>query len=262
MNVLSLDIDGFNLQNDDFDFIVLGLFEGEREIKSNELLSDGLDYYYGKNKEKKLLLKGQIKNNILANLFKLKQVLFKKGLKKVNITIDSMQFYVNVDLENWVCDEFNPEFIACQLVAPDPYLYSINNQIISLGATSNNGLVFPMTFPISFGNLTGGIGTISNVGNAVAYPVITVIGSCSNLVITNVTTGESMSLNVNLGSTDTLIIDNRPKTRSITLNGINRIDLKQGDWLSCTIGDNQFSFSRNSIELKQHCTIDLKPRWI
>ena len=192
----------------------------------------------------------------------MKQVLLKKGLKKLSVTIDSLQFYVMIDLENWGCDELNPEFIACQLVSPEPYLYALNDQIINLGATSNNGIAFPLTFPINFGALTGGIGTISNIGNTMAYPVITVIGSCSNLVITNVTTSETMSLNVNLGATDILIIDNRPKTRSITLNGANRIDLKVGDWLSCVVGDNQFSFSRNSIELKKHCTIDLRPRWI
>jgi hypothetical protein len=259
-----LDIDGLLIRDGvNYNLTPNGLFAGDRDVIMNDLFMAGQSYNRGKIKERKMTLTGYVMGDILTNLNKLKQVLFKDGLKKMTVGIVGMPtFYIYFDLLNWGCDEVNPQLISCQLVAPDPFLYESVQRVINLGATSNANLVLPAVLPWMFGSLMGGQGTITNAGNAIAYPIITIVGTCDTITITNTTTGESMSLNISLGASDTLVIDNRPSTRGIYLNGTKRMDLKNGNWLSCQVGDNVFTFSRNSLETKQHCSIILQSRWI
>lgn len=257
-----IDIDGLNLKDDNFALTPIGLFEGDRDVILNDVYSDGQSYNRGKIKERKLILRGYVKGDILANLFLLKKYLFRPGLKKLTVDIYGIgTFYLYIDLLNWASDELFPNIINCQLVAPDPFLYSNDPETLTLGAASNASLTFPLTFPLVFGASTGGTGTIENRGNAKAYPFITVVGTCNSITVSNNTTGESMSCNVSLGGNDTLIIDNRPATRGIYLNGVKRLDLKNGEWITCDPGDNDFVFTRNSLETKQHCSISLSGRW-
>lgn len=114
-----------------------------------------------------------------------------------------------------------------------------------------------------FGTATGGAATITNDGNVDAYPIITVVGTCSGISIANLTTGETAAVNVALAESDTLVIDCRPATCGVYLNDIANIGLKTSPgWIHCPPGDNQFSFSRSSLQNKKHCTIQLQSRWI
>lgn len=116
---------------------------------------------------------------------------------------------------------------------------------------------------VVFGTASGESGTVTNEGNATAYPVITIVGACSGISIENLTTGETIAVNVSLADTDTLVIDCNPATRGVYLNGTQRMDLKPGSgWITCPPGDNVFSFSRNSLEDKRHCAVELKSRYI
>lgn len=257
-----IDIDGLNLKDDNFNLTPIGLFEGDRSLIMNDLYTDGQSYNRGKIKERKLILRGYVKGNILTNLFLLKKYLFKPGLKKLTVGISGLPtLYLYVDIETWTSNELYPHVIDCQIVAPDPYLYANDAESLTLGATSGASMTFPLTFPLTFGATIGGTGVITNPGNAAAYPVVTVIGTCDTITVTNSTTGESMSCAVSLGATDTLVIDNRPKTRGIYLNGVGRMDLKNGSWITCEPGENTFVFSRNSSEEVQHCSIALEGRW-
>lgn len=264
MNIRYLDLDGLNLRDGcNFNFTPIGLFEGDRDIITNDLFTDGQSYNRGKNKEKNLLIKGYIMGDILSNLFLLKKYLFRKGLKKLTVDLEGMPtFYVMIDMQSFGCDELSPEIISIQVTAPDPYLYTLNSSIISIGSTVNVGITFPVTFPITFGGVLGGLGVLTNYGNSIAYPIITIVGTCDTIQITNTTTGDGMRLNVSLLDTDTLIIDNTISNRGIYLNGVGRMDLKNGSWLNCATGDNIFSFSRNSLQTKPHCTITLQSRYI
>ena len=114
-----------------------------------------------------------------------------------------------------------------------------------------------------FGSAAGASGTITNTGNADAYPVITIVGTCSGISVTNLTTGEAITVNAALGEDDTLVIDCRPATCGVYLNGVASIGLKTSPgWIHCPPGDNQFSFARNSLQNKKHCTVQLNERWI
>lgn len=260
-----LDIDGLNLRDGvNFNLTPIGLFEGDRDVIMNDLYIPGQSYSRGKTKEKKIILKGNIMGDIVSNIFKLKQYLFKDGLKKLTVGIVGMPvFYIYADIQNWTADEISPEFISCQLVAPNPFLYEAAQIQVQLGIMqSANVLTYPVTYPITYGNPTGSSGIITNLGNTKGYPIISIVGTCSNIAVTNQTTGESISCNVSLGASDTLIIDNTPSNREIYLNGVKRMDLKSGSWLSCIPGYNEFVFSRSSLESKLHCTVAFQGVWI
>lgn len=116
---------------------------------------------------------------------------------------------------------------------------------------------------IVFGTSIGAAGTVINSGNTDAYPVITVVGTCSSIGIRNITTGEEIDINVQLMDSDTLKIDCRPKTCGVWLNEARNIALKAtAGWIHCPPGENKFSFSRNSLQDKKHCTVELQSRWL
>lgn len=263
MIINHFDIDGLDVRdNVNFMLTPLGLFAGDRDIITNDLYSDGESYNRGKTKARKIVLTGVILGDILSNINILKKVLYKSGLKKFTVGVVGMPtFYFYADMSNWGCDDNCPQFISCQCVAPDPYLHGVDLSTVSLGAIANGSVAFPLTFPFSFGAITGGEGIVTNSGTALSYPVITIIGVCNNIAVTNLTTGETMSCAVSLGATDTLVIDSRPKTRGVYLNNAPRIDLKVGNWFSCPAGINDFNFTRNSLEVKQHCSIALESWW-
>lgn len=261
MRTLYLDIDGLDLLSGDYFFWVSNLGNLDRDVVLNNLYSNGASFNRSKTVERKFLLNGQCKTKAALNI--LKQKLFTDELKKLTVQTDSTEVvYLMCDMSNLAEDNGAPGIISCQMVAPDPYMYAHTPDTVSLGAEADATLTFPRTFPIVFGDITGASGTVTNEGNAIAYPKVTIIGTCDTLTVTNTTTGESITCAISLDADDVLIIDSRPEVRGIYLNGAKRMDLKNGSWLSCAIGDNVFTFSRNSLESKQHCTIELESRWM
>lgn len=130
------------------------------------------------------------------------------------------------------------------------------------GSTAT-GWVPPGTQGVIFYPAVGETGSITNSGNVDAYPVITITGACANPSVTNNTTGETIAVNVALGSADTLIIDCRPATRGCYLNGTLAFGIKQGlGWMHCPPGDNVMTFNRNGYDTKRHCTISLQGRYL
>jgi len=171
--------------------------------------------------------------------------------------------YLDCELENWGSHEQRPEYINCQLFAPDPRKYANDETIVELGNIVSDGFVPPVTFPVTLGSSTGAQEQITNDGNIKTYPKFTIVGTCSAITIGNLSTGEYMTLTISLTDTDTLIIDGNPSVREITLNGVKRMDLKDGDWVSCIPGDkNVITFTRSTLQNKKHCTVALRSAWI
>ncbi|MFT8888618.1 MAG: phage tail protein [Ethanoligenens sp.] len=149
---------------------------------------------------------------------------------------------------------FIPSGTVCQQ-------YQLGLQI-EAGSTAT-GWVSPGTQGVIFYPAVGETGTITNTGNVDAYPVITIVGSCANPSIANSTTGETIAVNVALGSKDKLVIDCRPATRGCYLNGTLTFGIKQGlGWIHCPPGDNVLTFERDGYDTKRHCTIALQGRYL
>jgi hypothetical protein len=266
----SISVNGLSLISSTYYFTLDGIFNNGKDVIINDLYSDGQSFNRSKTQVKQLLLNGYVKTMNVNDFMYLRQILCTNALKTFTVTIPYFETLTfQAEITNWGMGALGSFTIACQLEQPDPYLYTLTPQILSLGALSNASLTFPLTFPLTFGTMTGASGTIVNSGNTNAFPLVTIIGGCTPQSITNVTTGVSMSFNpITLNDGDIMTIDMNPSTCGITLYTIstltiaNRMDLKIGNWISCLPGNNIFSFARNSLETIQHCTVTLLSRYI
>jgi phage-related protein len=265
LRITQINFNGLDLISDDYFFNILGLFDIEKDITTNDMYTDGDNFGGSKIKSKKLVLNGIINAWSSTVVLALNRAIAAKGLKELRVTIPQIGVLTgNVEVASRLMGDTSVK-VSMQLIMTDPYLYAETAEVITLGPVQSSGLSESFTEPIVFGPVTGGSGIIINRGIVESYPIISVIGECSAVELRNITTGENMTLNISLADGDTLVIDNNPVTRSIKVNGINRMDLKVAadDWFTCVPGDNEFTFNRSSLQSEvKHCSISLQSRWI
>jgi len=100
-----------------------------------------------------------------------------------------------------------------------------------------------------------GTQTITVEGTAPTYPLITTAGSVSSLVVSNALTGQEF---VVTGATGVIEVDCDKRNMSVTVGGINRVDLIDDDWVlhswALLPGENQITTNRP-------ITLVYRPRW-
>ena len=107
-----------------------------------------------------------------------------------------------------------------QYWATDPRIYAADETVVVIGMAdvSGAGLVFPATFPLTFGGATsGGIGEADNIGEFPAPWTASIAGPIVNPRIENITTGQTISFVGSLDVGETL--DLASLDRSVLLNG-------------------------------------------
>lgn len=110
-------------------------------------------------------------------------------------------------------------------IAFDPLFFNSAQTELVLAVDSQLELVFPITFPITFGTSSEFLstGTISYGGTWKSYPTITLDGPYTRAVITNVTTGITIFMSVAILAGEQRIISLVPGEQSITdANGVNK----------------------------------------
>lgn len=109
----------------------------------------------------------------------------------------------NVDAwDEWAFEE------VLRFIAHDPLWFNPTRVDLTLAFSLASDLVFPITFPIQFGS--GDIDVSVNldyVGTWASLPVIVIVGPIEDLIIDNVTTGETLRLLQNIGPARTVTID-------------------------------------------------------
>lgn len=110
----------------------------------------------------------------------------------------------------------------------DPTIYSANVNIASTGqaapTTSSGSAAYAFTYPVLYGSTIYNVSAdCNNIGTVPVYPISVIVnGPITNPTVTNVTTGEYITVNVTLNSTsDQLNILYNATTQEITLNGVN-----------------------------------------
>jgi len=102
----------------------------------------------------------------------------------------------------------------------------------ALSSSTQLQLVFPITFPITFGTSDTFLttGTITYQGTWRSYPIITLNGPYDRAVITNVEAGVALFMSVAIAAGEQRIIDLTPGSQSIVdANGVNKFsDLGAG----------------------------------
>lgn len=145
---------------------------------------------------------------------KLKKYLKDGSIRALDVFIDQGLDFSQAEGGGW--DEFG-SVETIRFVAYNPIYYDPTQKTLefSLGALSE--LVFPITFPISFGSTVIDDDTvITYLGTWAEYPIIVITGPISAPTIENVTTGKTLTLDYNVPSGRILTIDLRYSKKTIT----------------------------------------------
>jgi phage-related protein len=263
MTYNQITLNGLDLISDDYFATLDGINDLEKDIQTNDMLTDGSAFGRSKIKARTLTLNIVMLSTAPRIFTALNRAIAPNGLK--TLVLDTEDYGIvtaQVEISNRMKGD-SIRLVSVQLTMPDPHLYALEPVSVQLGATYSAEKAYPYTYPRTYGAATGGEGTITNDGNVDAYPVITIDGTCSGITVTNKTTGESISVSPALNECDELVIDCRPDTCGVYLNGVANIGLKTSPgWIHCPPGDNQFVFARNSLQNKKHCTVQLKARYM
>ena len=100
-----------------------------------------------------------------------------------------------------------------------------------------------------------GTQTITVDGNAPTYPLITTASSVSSLVVSNALTGKEFAVS---GATGVIEVDCDKRNMSVTVGGINRIDLIDDDWV---LHSWELLPGDNAITTNTPITLAYRPRW-
>lgn len=149
-------------------------------------------------------------------------------LRSITVRADPGMVFPSVEASNnnWALEE------GVDFIAFDPVFRATELTENSMAAATQTELVFPITFPISFGT-SGEVfstGTITYTGTWKSYPTITLTGPYTRAVITNQQTGVVIFMSVAIAAGEQRIITLTPGAQSIVdQNGNNRFsDLGAG----------------------------------
>lgn len=155
------------------------------------------------------------------------------------------------------------QIMALVFLAPSPFWYgqTINQSF----EVAQSGTFFPM-LPLSVADsqVLGDV-VITNDGDDVAYPVWTIRGPATSVVLANVTTGESLTLTQNLTSSDTAVIDTRERVQTVLMNGSTNL------WAQLAAGsalwglepmDNEVTLTLAGATTATLVSLDYQPRYL
>lgn len=166
------------------------------------------------------------------------------------------------DVDPIITRRKNKRLMPFLLQATDPNLYqSVTDSIAQVHKQSGTpGYVMPYTLPTTWGASASTIETINLIGQAVIHPVIEIVGTGSNPVITNKRTGQSLGFNVVLAD-QTLVIDMSRHTALIDdVSQINNLDFDNNNqWWVLLPGDNQIELASSEATDNLVARIKFRP---
>lgn len=119
-------------------------------------------------------------------------------------------------------DDGNAGSFLATFYAEYPFFRSLGQKTQDIGIFSGGGMSIPMAIPMDMGVGGSSVIQVENVGEYTSYPLITFQGALTDPTITNVTTGEQISLDYTLAtSADMIVIDTYERTVVIQPSGNN-----------------------------------------
>lgn len=130
-----------------------------------------------------------------------------------------------------------------EFFCPDPNYYNNNLQTATMAYLPPTGRTYNRVYNLIYTPSTNIISTsVNNIGWATTYPTITIYGPIIDPVVGNATTGNSLTFNCTLTSSDVLTVDLYNKL--ITFNGTPaRNLLASGTWFAAPPGQSIFTFT-------------------
>lgn len=166
-------------------------------------------------------------------------------LLRVEITINnSYTVYTNAVIKEVLSPQTAGEIyhsvISFVMETESPFFKDINSYLTTINLTKGGGGAIPMAVPFTMNTGSTGYSQINNGGNVFVFPKFYFYGELTNPVLTNITTGKSISLAVSLATeANYYVIDTYERT-VLDESGVNKRDKMTGDFLTLLTGNNDF----------------------
>lgn len=149
--------------------------------------------------------------------------------------------------------------------AADPFWYAPSSTELTAQqnfAPINFFPVLPITLATSAMTTTA---ALENDGDVPAYPVITILGPATNVIVTNTTTGKLVEINSSIAAGETITIDARPRTRSVRdQDGDNRFSLltAESSMWALEIGTNNVEIEISGGDANTRVSVSYTPAYL
>ena len=157
-----------------------------------------------------------------------------------------------------VTPEYTYGYIVSQVTffCPDPRYYDNAANTASLVVQTPLGRGYNRTYNLTYG---GGSQTntasIINQGWTTTYPTVTIKGPATNPAIGNLTTGQSLTFNYTLVSTDTLVINLQDRTVLLNGNPARNLLTNNSQWFAAPAGTSQYYFTASGTVAGSGATV-------
>jgi hypothetical protein len=153
--------------------------------------------------------------------------------------------------------------IVLEFLAFDPCWYSVEPTTVSLSAETADDSFLPMGLPMDLSSSTVvGAESITNEGDAEAYPVWVIYGPGSAPFLENATTGESLAIDVTLANGQAITVDARPGFSNVSMmDGTSLWPYTTGALFSVPPGDNEFVVSMINATEASGVVMQYQERW-
>jgi hypothetical protein len=146
----------------------------------------------------------------------------------------------------------------------DPFWYDSNTIVQTFRINESPGMFFPI-FPLRLSSSTVFADiSITNSGDVETAPEWIIFGPCENIVISNMTTGEKLNLQVSLDVGETITIDTRPYKKTITKNDGTNLFYTMTDESSLWAlqeGDNSIQLEMSNATTESSIQLSYKNRY-
>lgn len=149
-----------------------------------------------------------------------------------------------------------------QFVSAYPYIVDQSTTSTDVEVFSGGGFAVPFEIPLSMATGGSGATTVTNDGNAYAYPTIIIQGPIENPSIQNSTTSETLSITYTLAtSTDSIVIDTY--NRTVMLNAATNIkQYFSGDWVRLKSGANTIKLTGSATGASTLATFSFRDHYL
>lgn len=161
---------------------------------------------------------------------------------------------------------FYAQRIQATFLAHDPYWYSVGDTAIVYTGDVEAATFFPF-FPLrlSAGSVFVDDNSVNNPGDLDAWPVWTIAGPGSNIVITNLTTSQQISLNTTVSGGQSVTIDTRPGAKTVLNDdGTSLFSLMSATSVLFPLvrGDNHIQVAMDSTSASSSIRLAFRPRYL
>lgn len=213
-----------------------------------------------------------LRTQLRASIFKMDPT---KGIGRLRVIApggDSREIFCRVSSGLGISEvlgedsAFYAQRISATFIAHDPYWYSVGDTAIVYTGDVAVATFFPF-FPLrlSASAVFVNDNSINNPGDLEAWPVWTISGPASNIVLSNLTTSESINLNTAIVSGSTITIDTRPGAKTVLADdGTSLFPLMTptSSLFSLQRGDNHIQIAMDSTTSTSSVRLAFRPRYL